>query len=123
VNRIEHHYSSIISINNKGLAYKDSIHNLLFIDFSECRKSWVRYVNSSQEFSNQHIREEETRCVGWRDAFDKSPYIEFFTEPRIRFVFPDKRILKVWYLKKGYKKFRETCVKIEKEGWSTFDLG
>jgi hypothetical protein len=121
------HHSVIISIDKIRLIYTDFEGNQAQIRFDECRKNWVNYANSSTEFEKPDLKEEETCCVGWRDAFDKTPYIEFFTEPRARFVFPYKRTFYEWFRKlhsrKGYKYFRATCNELEAHGWSTFDLG
>ncbi|MDQ0887857.1 hypothetical protein QFZ81_002945 [Paenibacillus sp. V4I9] len=125
MNKILH--QSMISINKAGLVFTDVDGNQVRIQFDDCRKNWVNYVNRSTEFDTSDLKEEETNCVGWRDAFDKVPYIEFFSEPKTRFLFPYRRTFYEWFRnmhsRKGYKHFRNMCNQLKENGWSTFDLG
>lgn len=97
------------------------------ISFRECRKNWVAYVNGSDEFHVTDLIEDQTKCVGWRDFFHTLPYIEFFSEPRVRFVFNDSNhIFKIIWNKrvsrKETKHFLKLQTRINEVGWTTYDL-
>lgn len=121
------HHSKITSISYKGLKYVDNNNEEMLIDFHECRKNWVKYMNTSEYFEASKLKEDDTVCVAWRDAFHEPPYIEFFSEPKIQFIYPYKRTFYEWIRNmssyEGYWYFRETCIEIERYGWTTFDLG
>ena len=126
-------FSSIIEINKEGLIYFDKVGERKSIIFCECRKNWVKYVNNSGDFITwegepyKDISENDTNCVGQRDWFFEKPYIEFFTEPVIRFeLIPQKRFWDIFNMNwksRYYKEFASTHLKINDCGWSTFDLG
>ena len=126
-------FSNIVEINKEGLIYIDMNGSERFIDFNECRRNWVKHVNESGNYITwegklyRNISEDNTNCVGQRDWFSDKPYIEFFTNPVIRFEIIPKR--KVWdnfnkYWKhRYYGEFLRVHMKINECGWSTFDLG
>jgi hypothetical protein len=122
-----YHLSRIKTINEKELTYIDHTNVEKNIDFYECRKNWIHYMNNSNEYTISNLTENDTVCVAWRDAFHNPPYIEFFTDPKIRFIFPYKRSFYEWvrnlHSSQGYNYFRRTCIEIENNGWSTYDLG
>ncbi|MFC4777149.1 hypothetical protein ACFO9Q_10185 [Paenibacillus sp. GCM10023252] len=121
------HHNRILKILNNGLLYLDENSSETFIDFEVCRRNWITYINKSEDFEITELTEEETKTIGWRDAFNKPIYIEFFSEPRTRFIYPYRRNLYEWIRNrhgmKAYKFFRKTCISIEENGWTTFDLG
>jgi len=80
-------YNQITNINEREITYKDNNNKLKNIVFAECRKNWVDYVNSSGDFE---ITIENSICEGWRNYFDDPRYIEFFTEDRVKVIFPRK---------------------------------
>lgn len=127
MDNIVYNHRRIMEINAEELKYKDDNNQIISIDFIECRRNWVKYINNSEDFDVTDLTEEKTNCVGWRDIFDKPPYIEFFSEPRIRFNFNDRRTLYEWLRKrnssKGKEYFRKLQFKINENGWKTFDLG
>ena len=126
-------FSSIIEITNESLVYNDCNGVKRIIDFNECRSNWVKHVNNSGDFMTvdgqpyKNITERDTRCVGQRDWYSSKPYIEFFTEPRVRFeIVAYKRIWDVFFKNwkdRYYQNFLNTHLKIGECGWSTFDLG
>jgi hypothetical protein len=128
VEKIEvYHHKNIINIGNLGLEFVNSSGENHFIDFNECKVNWIEYVNTSGQFSGgTSFKVEESVCVGWRDICSKPSYIEFFTKPRLRFIFPYKRTLveKLFntYSKKEYREFSKLQQQIIENGWSTFDL-
>lgn len=121
------HHSRIKNITTNGLSYIDDQHEEVFIDFNECSRNWVHYLNSSELFEGEGRSINSTSCVGWRDAFDNPMYVELFTEPRTRFVYPyGKSFLKRienMRSRRVYTHFRETNDSIIKHGWTTFDRG
>lgn len=125
---------NILEITKDMLIYKDNSGNKKSIYFNECRKNWVDYVNKSSDFITwdgepyKNISEKDTTCVGQRDWFDKKPYFEFFSNPKIKFeIKPQKRFIdkfnKHQVSSSYYKIFYGIRLKLEKAGWSTFDLG
>jgi hypothetical protein len=123
----DYHHSSIVKIDTEKIYYKDKDNVVQTIDFYECRKNWVRHLNESDDFQVTNLAEDETRCVGWRDIFHSPSYIEFFSEPRIRFVFHDRRSILEWVKgrksSKGRRHFLSIQYKIKEAGWTTYDLG
>lgn len=123
----EFHHSRIKGITINGLSYMDDQDKEVYIVFSECRSNWVNYVNASNSFEGNNRSIESTNCVGWRDAFAIPMYIEFFTVPRARFVYPYRRnfIEKLRNLNSGkaYALFKETNSLLKRHGWNTFDMG
>jgi hypothetical protein len=121
------HHSSIVKVHRKGITYKDENNELLEIDFYECRRNWIKYVNTSEEVVADDLSEDSTNCVAWRDIFASPGYIEFFELPRIRFQFNDRRNIYEWLLKKQSSKGRNHFIKLQIEiqelGWTTYDLG
>jgi hypothetical protein len=124
--------SSIIYIGNDGLKYIDEHGNEKFIDFRECRNSWVKHMNESENYVDcngepvRNVSENDTTCVAHRNWLAEKPYYEFFTSPRIRFEITLKKKIfdalnKNW---KGryYKIFCNIRFSIDNSGWSTFDL-
>ncbi|RAP77192.1 hypothetical protein DL346_01440 [Paenibacillus montanisoli] len=123
----EFHHSRIKGITANALIYWDEQDQEVCIDFSECRSNWVHYVNASDSFEGNNRSIETTNCVGCRDAFANPMYIEFYTVPRTRFVFPYKKNiieqLRSLNSGKAYAFFKEINNLLMKNGWSTFDLG
>lgn len=64
------HYRQIIEVNNIGISYRDNDNLLRTINFEECRRNWVNFVNSSDDFEISNLIVENSSCVGWRDYFD-----------------------------------------------------
>jgi len=124
----ELHHSSIVQISSEGVYYKESLQEAIKrISFRECRKNWVAYVNESDEFHTTDLIEDQTKCVGWRDSCHMPPYIEFFSEPRVRFVFNDSNHIlnKIWnnrVSRKETKHFLTLQTRINEVGWTTYDL-
>lgn len=121
----EYDYSRIIDINSNGLIYIDDLGNKCFVDFSDCRRNWVKHVNISNEYSRNDLNEEDTRCVGERDICANPKYFEFYSKHKIRFIFQCKKgfIAKFLHFQsKSSKQFLKLQFDIKKVGWSTFDL-
>lgn len=60
---------------------------------------------------------QQSRCVAWRDVTAKPMYIEFFSEPRLKFEFSRS----ISYLN-PYSKFSKLQQDIINAGWTTYDL-
>ena len=127
MNCIVYSHRRIIEVTSKELLYNDNNDQIRNIDFYECRKNWVKYIHESNDFEVNDLTEEKTNCVGWRDIFDKPPYIEFFCEPKIKFIFNERRTLFEWLINKNSSKSNKYFIKLQYEinekGWKTFDLG
>lgn len=117
----EVHHNNIKEITPEGLYYLEEgrIH---FIDFIECRRNWVNYVNSSNDFKTTSLKENESKCVAWRCMLQ----IEFFCEPRIKIIIPYKKTIWERITRKNSRKssliYIDLLNQISKNGWSTFDL-
>lgn len=109
----------IISILPEGLTYQNGEGDQIFIDFEECRINFLKWLQKENERTDEEMKNlnEKTKCVAVRNAFEEPRYIEFFTEPRVRFEFK-----KSW-IKDSYKEYRSLNTKIIEAGWKTFDLG
>ena len=122
-----YHHSRILNISKTGLSFFDGHDQMILIDFEECRNNWVNYINSSEDSETIDLSPDQSVCIGRRDAFEKPIYIELFTNPRTRFIYPYKRNIFEWIRNthgmKAYKYFRKTCIELEENGWTTFDLG
>jgi len=123
--------SRIRSITAEGLLYVDDDGREHFIDFAECYAYYVRkttapeYIEQIKELNPQSQWDEEginkyiQKRVAWREValrnvlgepWDDGPYIEFHTEPGIRFKFSTQ------------EEFYKVRYAIEQFGWRTFDL-
>lgn len=107
----------IKSINKNSLQYIDGNGDLQFIDFEECRKNWVEYVNKSEDFSVNNLSVNETKCIGLRNMINKPPYIEFFTDHKVKIEFKFSTFCLL-----PHKAFTELQAKITEIGWNTYDL-
>jgi hypothetical protein len=74
------HFRQIIEVNNIEILYKGNDNLLKTINFDECRRNWVNFVNSSDDFEISNLTVENSYCVGWRDYFDDPRYIELFAD-------------------------------------------
>lgn len=121
LNGKEVHHNSIKEITPQGLYYIDE-GDTHFIDFIECRRNFVNYVNSSKDFNITDLKETESKCVAWRCMLQ----IEFFSEPRIKIIIPYKRTLLERITKLNSRKCSRIYLgllnRISENGWSTFDL-
>ncbi|BFT72384.1 hypothetical protein [Paenibacillus sp. P36] len=115
------HYKNIKEITPQGLYYIDE-GDTHYIDFLECRKNFVNYVNSSNDFTITDLKEIESKCVAWRCMLQ----IEFFSEPRIKIIIPYKKTLWERITKRNSRKctriYLDLLYRIRDNGWSTFDL-
>ncbi len=115
--KITYHKNKIKNITENGIQYTDNSGNLGFIDFEVCRENWTEYVNSSEDFNVTNLSIDETKCVGYRNITDNHPYIDFFTEPKIRFEF--KFSLSCLFPKQAFIEMQARIIQV---GWTTYDL-
>jgi hypothetical protein len=117
------HYTNIIEIFGDGFYYYGYNEQKCYINFRDCRSNWVQFVNQSPDFSEKYPEETATKIVGWHSPSEM--YIEFFSEPRTRFVFSYKRNLWEWLLgkpsAKGIRAYIEVTEKLVKLGWKLHD--
>ncbi|MBI5931601.1 MAG: hypothetical protein HY862_19995 [Chloroflexi bacterium] len=121
--------TNIREVTSKGITYVDDDGQEQFIDFEAC------YQNYLKRFEDPHFRERLRqlnklnviglritikRLKAWREVgarnvlgppWDNGPYIEFHTEPPIRFQFETREDM--------YDLLLDT---VRKAGWQTFDL-
>jgi hypothetical protein len=116
--------SRIQGITRDGLTYVDDNGTAQFIDFEACFNLY--FANFVKPDNLQHIKEinhmtdekltqsiekrRKWKEVALRNIIGNPPYIEFHTDPPIRFTFEDEN---------NYRKIRTA---IEENGWRTFDL-
>lgn len=96
------------------------------IDFRQCRKNWIKYVNESADFSRSDLKERETKCIGERNCLGNPLYINLYSDPIMRIEFRYKQTISEKLLGhdsgKAYKEFRKLQDNVVKGGWTTFDL-
>ena len=119
------HHSSIKEIFGDGFYYFGYNEKIEYINFRDCRMHWVRYVNESPAFPETDLEDTHTKIVGWRDPSAQPLYIEFFTEPRTRFVFTYRKNFWEGLLgkpaKREVKEYIALVEKLVKQGWQTYD--
>lgn len=120
---IHYHKKTILTINEQGVHYLNEQDIEQFIDFNICRKNWVLFVSSGEDFKGKNITEDDTNCVGQRDMFNIPPYIEFFTNPRTRFEFSEGWLDQLFHRQKHHSDFLKFQQAISNAGWATFDMG
>lgn len=100
--RFEKEFSDIVRVDRDGITFRDG-HK---IAFSDCIGNW----NGSE------------RCVAVRDKSAEPPYMEFPSAVKpTRITFPKRRrIFFMWITNED--EFRSLRVRIEKYGYTTFDL-
>src|SRR5262249_44220375 len=121
----------ILEIQADGLTYVDDEGNKQFINFAECFENYfheatspeyiegMKELNPHMQWDEEGIKNyiEETyqwkrvgdRCILGKPLAD-GPFIEFYTEPPIRFNFDT------------VEEFHEILYRIKRFGWRTFDL-
>ncbi len=117
------HHRNIIEIFADGFYYYGYNEQKCYINFRECRSNWVRYVNESPDFPETDLEDTATKIVGWRAPSEL--YVEFFSEPRTRFVFTYKRNFWEWLLGKPSAKAIRAYIELTEEliklGWRMHD--
>jgi hypothetical protein len=117
---------TIVQWTNSGLTYRDTKGRPKQIEFSECRQNFVKHVLESGDFPHRSGDVSSIRCVAWRDATAKPPYIEFFTEPRMRFEFDQPKNWLSGLLqpakRRWYSSFQDMQQQTSAMGWTSYDL-
>jgi hypothetical protein len=100
--------STIITVTQGGLLYRDIADIVRWIDFKQCNRQWFR----QREYRPSPYRKAfDARCVARRSFGTASlPYIEFFTIPVTRLEFDDPEDL--WTLLKEMQR---------RGGWMAYD--
>ncbi|MFE5318360.1 hypothetical protein ACFQ88_06600 [Paenibacillus sp. NPDC056579] len=120
---MEIHYRQILDITHDGTNYLDSTEQTQTISFIECWKYWVAYCYETDGIKRTF---KDSFCVGWRDWFCQTQYFEFFSEPKVKVMFPYS---KKWFLifRNERKKHRDEFIKLQWKiincGHTTYDLG
>ncbi|MBZ0289270.1 MAG: hypothetical protein K8I30_16745 [Anaerolineae bacterium] len=114
----------IKDITSEGITYLDDDGNEQFIDFAACFANYMQKVTSpeycermkqlnnwSQEDWEAYLqRMRNWKRVGQRDFGAKPPYVEFLTDPVIRFEF------------ETMDEFYQVSGRVRKVRWNTMDL-
>jgi hypothetical protein len=119
--------TTIVALDRDGLTYRDSAGREHVIDFTDCRRNWLHYVQTSGDFPDATLCSlDDTTGVAWRDVTGRPAYIEFFTEPRTRFVFTSRRSLldRLLFQRSSawIAEFHALQLRIGRAGWTSFDL-
>jgi hypothetical protein len=109
----------IISITQERLRFETSENKVFFVDFNKCRIGFSKFLQKENDLTEEERLELEqrTKCVALRDAFAEPMYIEFFSDPPVRFIF-NMRIFK-----EPYREFIRLDNTIIETGWKKFDMG
>src|SRR5262245_35766050 len=120
----------IQNITADGFTYLDEDGNKKFIDFSLCYENYLKettspeYIarmkelNPQSQWDDDGVKKYIERRTKWRGIGERNvlakpwadgPYIEFYTQPRIRFDFATE------------DEYRKVRYAIEQFGWRTFD--
>lgn len=112
-------YKDIVKIDEKGLYYHDSDHIEKFIDFEICNSRFVKYMIEQNNLSIEEAEDlkQRSKTVAWRDVTARPMYIEFLSDPRIKFDFP-----RSLFCLNPYRKFSMLRQDVINVGWTTFDL-
>jgi hypothetical protein len=105
----------IKNVTREGIDYIDDEGTFQHLDFQSCYDNWYMLQSSRTDpYYDERSRQiaKEWKCVGHRDRYASPPYIEFFTNPLIRFEFNSPE--------EGFHELRR---KVEKAGWRISDLG
>lgn len=113
---------NIIEISSEGLLYLNEVGEKQFINFAGCYQRYLdqwndpdnvrRFKEANPAFKDEQLDASletirKKKEVGWRDF--SSLYIEFYTEPPIRFDFSN------------LDEFHRVEGLVRKAGWRTFD--
>jgi len=112
------HYSQIIAITPEALIYKNAHGDTVSIEFKQCARYFYGYLLESRTLASPDMIDDAQafRGIGWRDAFATPPYIELFSQPKLKIEFPKR-----WLF--PYRKFNAIHDQLVKAGWHTLDLG
>ncbi|MCL4247772.1 MAG: hypothetical protein KJ065_06465 [Anaerolineae bacterium] len=118
----------IQTVTSEGLTYLDENGDEKFIDFSACHEralaefmepNNLRYFQEINRYSAEQLEESIQKHKKWKVVADRNilgepmgttPYIEFYTEPPIRFEFAT------------LDEYHKTRFLLERNGWRTRDL-
>lgn len=117
------HSENIIEVTSEGIRYLDENREEQFIDFAECYQRYLDGLNDPEHIkgfkeanptrSDEELEANLNYCRSLKKVADRDftvPYIEFYTQPRIRFNFPNR------------DEYDEVIWGIRKAGWRTYDM-
>ncbi|MCR5737314.1 MAG: hypothetical protein K6G64_06670 [Eubacterium sp.] len=99
-------YKQITSINKRGINFVDGSTFL----FEECKKNWA---------ASRNMNLEDNICVAERDASAKIPYFLFYADEKVKIQY--KKSFFSWN-DKSKRKFASMQIKLNRLGYSSFDL-
>lgn len=99
---VEYSYSKIKIINDEGITFNDGTKIL----FEECRCNWAK----EKELDDTH-------CVAERNMSASKPYFIFYSNKKVKIIFDS-----VFFLCKNKKNFMNLQIKLNRLGYSSYDL-
>ncbi len=102
----EYHYKDIQEITEAGILFRDGF----VLSFEECRNGWC---------VEHKMKREQSYCVAERDCLEKIPYFLFYSPNRVKVLFDKKGM---FHKKKNEKDFRHLQLRLNKFGYSVYDL-
>ena len=85
--------------------------------FQDCVDGWIKYVQTSGEFSINTKPSDTSKCVAMTDASTDAMFIEFMGIPSIRIIF--RRSWRLWEPMRAFVEFKyQLC----EHGWTTYDM-
>jgi hypothetical protein len=117
--------AQIREITPEGLTYVDEEGKLQFIDFEACYQKHMTAFMKPEHLERykeiNYMTDEDLQArlelmkdwkeIGGRDLYGNPPYIEFYSDPPVRFEFAD------------VNEFHRVRYLVHKGGWHTFDRG
>ena len=100
----EKRYSEILTVDKSGITFKDGEK----VNFEEC----------AEKFKAAHSLN-QSKCTAERDITANPPYFLFYTNKRLKLVFDRTGLFSK---SKNKKAFIELQIKIQKIGFTTYDL-
>lgn len=100
----EKSFSDILTVDENGISFKDGEK----VSFNECAANFKNAYSLNQ-----------SKCVAERDITANPPYFAFYTNNKLRLVFD---CCGLFSKSRNKKRFTDLQLKIQKTGFTTYDL-
>ena len=119
---------NIKNITKEYIIYVDDNNNEVKLPLALCNENWIEYINNNlsnyPKLNEKPISKNDTRCVAERNWFNEKPFYVFYSNPKIKFELKIKKNFLTGKPKRScYEKFTSINTRLQKCGWTTFDLG